>query len=236
MLRKAYFAMGRKPRGKRVKRTRRTGIKMVKHRAKVAVLVVVLLVVAAAAFANRAIMPAVIAIADQRAVVIINDVINDSINRTIAQFGLISEDFYNLTLDAAGQLSSLSVDTVRINQVASQLAVDISSQLSIDHPTPISVPIGMLTGIPLFASVGPDIRINIVPTGEATVEYETSFTSAGINQINFQVWLTVEANMRIVVPLQNETIPVTRRVPLVNTVFAGEVPEGMILTNFGIGN
>ncbi|MCL2753579.1 MAG: sporulation protein YunB [Defluviitaleaceae bacterium] len=230
MLHKPYFTMGKKPRPKRTK------IGKVKRAGKIVILVVIVIIAFAAFVANRAIMPAVIAIADQRAVVIINDVINDSISRTIAQFGLHSEDFYNLTLDAAGQLSSLSVDTVRINQVASQLAVDISSQLSIDHPTPIAVPIGMLTGIPLFASIGPDIRINIVPTGEATVEYETSFTSAGINQINFQVWLTVEANMRIVVPLQNEVIPVTRRVPLVNTVFAGVVPEGMILTNFGIGN
>jgi sporulation protein YunB len=185
------------------------------------------------ALADRAIMPAVITIANQRSVAIINDVINESLITTIHQFGLVSEDFYNMTEDAEGQLASLSVDTILINQVAALLAVDISRQLSIDAPTLISVPIGMLTGIPMLASLGPEIAVNIVPTGEARVEYETSFTSAGINQINFQVWLTVETQMRIVVPLTEDIIPVTRRVPLVNTVFAGTVPEGMILTDFG---
>jgi sporulation protein YunB len=118
--------------------------------------------------------------------------------------------------------------------VSSLLAVDISNSLSIDNPTPIAVPIGMLTGIPILAGLGPEFSVNIIPAGEAKVEYETSFTSAGINQINFQVWLVVSTNMRIVVPLQEETIPISRRVPLVNTVFAGVVPEGMILTDFGI--
>ncbi|MCL2169066.1 MAG: sporulation protein YunB [Defluviitaleaceae bacterium] len=166
--------------------------------------------------------------------VIINDVINESLVTTIHQFALTSEDFFNMTQDAEGQLQSLSVDTILINQVAARLAVDISRSLAIDSPTPISVPVGMLTGIPMFANLGPQIAINIVPTGEARVDYATSFTSAGINQINFQVWLYIETNMRVVVPLQDETIPVSRRVPLVNTVFAGTVPEGMLLTDFGI--
>jgi sporulation protein YunB len=200
----------------------------------VSLVALISLAIALTIVTNRAIMPAVITIANQRSVAIINDVINESLITTIHQFGLVSENFYNMTEDSEGQLASLSVDTILINQVAALLAVDISRQLSIDNPTPISVPLGMLTGIPVLASMGPDISVNIVPTGEARVEYETSFTSAGINQINFQVWLTVETNMRIVVPLQEDIIPVTRRVPLVNTVFAGTVPEGMILTDFGI--
>jgi len=184
--------------------------------------------------ANKIIMPAVVVIANQRSVAIVNDVINDSLLKTIYQFDLVSEDFYNLTSDEAGQLSSLSVDTILVSRVASLLAADISNSLSIDSPKPIAVPVGMLTGVPIFAAIGPDFSINIIPTGEARVEYETSFTSAGINQINFQVWLNVTTTMRITIPLQEETVPITRRVPLVNTVFAGTVPEGMILTNFGI--
>jgi hypothetical protein len=64
-----------------------------------------------------------------------------------------------------------------------------------------------------------------MPIGAANVEYHTSFTSAGINQINFQVWLTVTAAMQIVNPLQTREAAVERSVPLVNTVFAGEIPE-----------
>jgi len=183
---------------------------------------------------NRGVMPAVTTIADQRSVAIINDIINNSLISIIDQLSLESTDFFQMTQDGDGHLSSLSVDTMLLNMVASQLAVDISSKLSTSETIPIPVPLGLLTGIPIFASMGPNISINIIPTGQATVEYETSFISAGINQINFQAWLYVETEMRIVVPLQETSISVSRRVPLVNTVFAGVVPEGMLLTNFGL--
>ena len=184
--------------------------------------------------ANHTIVPVVTTMANQRSVTLINDVINRSLISTVNDFGLTSEDFYTLSIDDAGRLTALSVDTILVNQVASILAVDISRELSADNPMPISVPMGLFTGVPIFAGVGPSLRVNVIPTGEAVVEYETSFSSAGINQINLQVWLVVETNMRIVIPLQENNIPVSRRVPLVNTVFAGEVPDGMLLTDFGL--
>jgi len=183
---------------------------------------------------NDTILPAVTTIANQRVVTVMNDVINDSLTDIVSELELTSENFYNMSLDSTGRLNSLSVDTILVNQVAAQLAVDISAALSYDAPMQVGVPLGLFTGVPIFAGLGPDFSLNIVPAGEARVEYATSFTSAGINQINFQVWLYVEANMRVVIPLQEATVPVSRRVPLVNTIFAGEVPEGMLLTNFGI--
>lgn len=222
-----YFAMGRRPRKKMGRFKKFVLLTLI-----LITLVGYLLVFVT----NRTIIPVVTTIASQRAVVLINEAINESIIAAIAGFGLTSQDFFDAVLDEAGRLSSLSVNTILINQVASILAVDISRELSEDNPMAVAVPIGLFTGVPIFANLGPDLSISVIPTGEATVEYETSFTAAGINQINFQVWLVVETTMRIVIPLQETVIPVSRRVPLVNTVFAGEVPDGMILTDFGILN
>ena len=226
---KPYFAMGRRRRTKKERKKDRK-----KRLVGVFLILITLAMYLAITIANRTIMPVVNTIASQRAVVQINDVINQSLIRIINDHGLTSENFYALSLDNTGSLNSLSVNTILVNQVASELAVDISVQLSDDGPMSIAVPMGLFTGIPIFAGLGPNLNVNVIPTGEAIVEYETSFTSAGINQINFQVWLLVETNMRIVIPLQEEDIPVSRRVPLVNTVFAGEVPAGMLLTDFGI--
>ena len=220
-----YFAMGRKPR-KKIPGWKKFLFFLLFFVALVSYLLLTV--------ANQTILPVVTAIASQRSVTLINEVINTSLASTIENFALVSEDFYNTTLDDTGRLNSLSVNTILVNQVASILAVDISRELSEDGPMFVDVPLGLFTGIPIFAGLGPNLTIQVIPTGEAVVEYETSFTSAGINQINFQVWLLVETNMRIVIPLQEANIPVTRRVPLVNTVFAGEVPEGMLLTDFGI--
>lgn len=245
-----YFTMGRRVKRppRRLAKPRATSIypkkpkkvnKPSRRRPAGRVLIFMLIVIGGLSYlftliANRSIMPAVIAIANQRTIGLVNEVINESLLTTINQFDLISEDFFTMRTEDNGQLTHLAVDTILINQVAAQLAVDISRNLIDDAAESVPMPIGMLTGIPLLAGIGPSIPINVIPTGEAMVEYRTSFTSAGINQINFQVWLYVETNMRITIPLQEEIVPVSRRVPLVNTVFAGEVPEGMILSNFGI--
>ncbi|MCL2854837.1 MAG: sporulation protein YunB [Defluviitaleaceae bacterium] len=239
-----YFAMGsRRPKRppprhfgaeRAMPRPRKTRKKSVKRAFALSLIALVGVVYLFTMVANRSIIPAIIVIANQRSVMLVNEVINQSLLATIAQFNLVSEDFFTMRTEENGQLSHLAVDTILINQVAALLAVDISRQLASDDAESIRVPLGMLTGIPMLAGVGPDIAVNIIPMGEARVEYRTSFTSAGINQINFQVWLYVETQMRIVIPLQQEVVPVSRRVPLVNTVFAGEVPEGMFLTNFGL--
>jgi sporulation protein YunB len=233
--------MGRRPRKKigrgrfwRKKSTAPRPVRRGKRAVFLALVVIALVGYLAFRVADDTIIPAVTTIANQRVVTVMNEVINESLADIVANLALTSEDFYNMSLDDTGRLTSLSVDTILVNQLAAQLAVDISSVLSYDRPMQIGVPIGLFTGVPIFAGIGPNFSLNIVPAGEARVEYDTSFTSAGINQINFQVWLYVEANMRIVIPLQEAIVPVSRRVALVNTVFAGEVPEGMLLTDFGI--
>ena len=233
--------MGRRPRKKtgrgwswRKKNVAPRPIKRGKRAAVVALVVVAIGGYLMFRVADDTIIPAITTIANQRVVTVMNEVINESLTGIITDLALTSEDFYSMSMDDTGRLNSLSVDTILVNQVAAQLAVDISSVLSYDQPMQIGMPMGLLTGVPIFAGFGPNFSLNIVPAGEARVEYATSFTSAGINQINFQVWLYVEANMRVVIPLQDAAVPVSRRVPLVNTIFAGEVPDGMLLTDFGI--
>jgi len=225
-----YFAMGRRPRARIPKKNRRA-----RRALFLLIIIVALISYFAMRIADDTIIPAVVTIAGQRVVTVMNEVINSSLTTIVADFELTSEDFYTASLDADGRLTSLSVDTILINRVAAQLAVDISAELSYDdQPMRVAVPLGLLTGVPILAGLGPDVGINIVPAGQARVDYATSFTSAGINQINLQVWLYVDADMRVVIPLQETAVPVTRRVPLVNTIFAGEVPDGMLLTDFGM--
>ena len=179
--------------------------------------------------ADNLIIPAIIAIADQQSIVEINNVINQGLNDMIQNFELSSQDFFEYTLDANGRISNLMVNTLLVNQIAASLAVDISRELATEEAITVYVPSGVFTGIRLFYGMGPGFGVPIIPVGEAKVQYETSFTSAGINQVNFQVWLEIDAQMRIMVPLQEQIVHVNRRIALVNTIFAGEVPPHMLL-------
>jgi len=170
-------------------------------------------------------MPLVNAIATLEARNRINKIILDTINQTVVDSDIVTSDFYSKTEDTDGMLTSLAVNTVLVNALCAELADNISDEFMAPDSTAISIPMGTLTGIELLANVGPSYNVRVLPHGSAEVYYETRFESAGINQINFQVWLDVSVNMRIINPLLPGEIIVERRVPIVNTVFSGKVPE-----------
>ena len=176
---------------------------------------------------DKRLMPAVIEISKLNAVTRINSVISNSVNKKIADEGIETEDFYFKTVSDNGKIQSLTVNSVLIDSLCSSLAVDISNELASLEREKIKIPIGRITGITSMANLGPSYTVKLQPLGTATVDYLTNFESAGINQINFQIWLQVEARILVVNPLQNHEVFVERRVLLLNTVFSGEVPSGI---------
>lgn len=182
---------------------------------------------AAAAFlglVDKRLLPAVIKIEEYRLAQKLNEAI-DSAMQDFSGGGLTSSDFYDVSTDAAGRVTSLSADTILINEVCASLSRFMDIYFTKQVSDQVFVPIGALLGIEWLANAGPSYKITVMPVGSANVDYETSFVAAGINQINFQVWLTINLRMQVANPLQIQEITVSRRIPLVNAVFAGEIPE-----------
>ena len=61
--------------------------------------------------------------------------------------------------------------------------------------------------------------------GSTKVDYISTFESAGINQINYKIWLNISIELKIVNPLYHETITMERKIMLADIVFIGKVPE-----------
>lgn len=62
-------------------------------------------------------------------------------------------------------------------------------------------------------------------SGEAEVDYETEFTSAGINQTNYKIWLTVNITISLVNPLYDRKANLSRKIMLADTVIKGDLPS-----------
>lgn len=174
---------------------------------------------------DERIMPSVLAMANNKATNLINQAINNSMQVITKENGLTATDFYYKTTDNTGQVTSMSVNTVLVNDVCSKLAVGISQQLEGMELETVTMPIGGFFGIEAFANLGPSYSVTLMPVGNSIIEYESEFSSVGINQVNFQIWLLVESKVKIVNPIQGAEISVNRKIPLVNTIFSGQVPE-----------
>lgn len=178
-------------------------------------------------FSDRRLFPQAAVVAEMRARSAANILINAAIGGVISGKGFKSEDFFTKNLDTNGRINAISANTLLVNDICADLSTEISEKLDQFGQETVNVPLGALMGIDVLANMGPLYSVKIMPKGTADVDYETCLNAAGINQTQFQIWLDVSINMRIVNPLREKQIQITRKVALVDTVFSGEVPNGV---------
>ena len=173
----------------------------------------------------RFVMPISVKNCQKYAITSINNIIQNSMYS--ASKNIKSEDFI-LRSDNNGRLEYLSVNSIIVNNICAETASTVSQNLNNLTTSKIRLPLGVFTGLPILSHFGPSTTIRLQPIGDATADYETSMTQAGVNQVNFQVWINVHTTVSIVNPLWSKDLEITRKLTLVNTVFNGEIPKTYI--------
>ena len=167
---------------------------------------------------------------------VITNKINLALNHAVTNFikanNLTTKKFFYMTVHD-GQINFFSANNILIDELCCKLAIYIPKEfLNDEKNSQISFGLGTLItsilGINFFNFSGPKIKIRVYPIGNALVDYETRFKSAGINQTNFQVWLKVKFNSQIISPFNKKKFVFAKRIFLVNTIINGQVPQAYI--------
>lgn len=124
-----------------------------------------------------------------------------------------------------GKNSILKTDIVMVNEIISDIAVEIQKELNELEDEKIKIPIGALTGIAYFAGSGPNIEMKIISAGDITTDIKTEFESVGINQSLYRIYLNIECNVSILTSYKTIATKIINQVLLVETVVVGDVPE-----------
>lgn len=161
------------------------------------------------------------------AITYVNKKIDAVISDIISTNNYNSESFFLQTTEN-NRITALTVNSMLINDFCSSTAAQLSKELNDMENRPVALRLGSITGINILNNMGPVIKLHIYNNGSTVVDYDTVFNSVGINQINFQVFLNIKAQVSMVLPMNKETLTVNRRVMLVNTVFSGEVPKAYL--------
>lgn len=130
-----------------------------------------------------------------------------------------------LVKDAQGNISVIKSDVVIINEIASDIAVEIQKELSKLQTEVINIPAGSLLGSNLLAGIGPNIKIKIIPSGIIKTDIKTEFVSTGINQTMHRIFLELQCEVKILTPFNTIDSIITNQVLLVETVIIGEIPS-----------
>ncbi|MDO4564390.1 MAG: sporulation protein YunB [Clostridia bacterium] len=119
----------------------------------------------------------------------------------------------------------LQANSSRLNVVAANCADLAQERIMALGEQGISIPIGTISGVPLFSGIGPKITLKFTPAGAVQSSFESTFTSAGINQTLHRITLELHANIRIILPGQSHTVTVVAVAPIAENVIVGAVPD-----------
>lgn len=168
-------------------------------------------------WAERSLLPALQQISHMQCKAAANRIIDAAVAETMEE-----TDLSRLLLTSG---ESWTANTTLVNQFCSLLGTALTDDLSLLPQERIEIPLGAVSRSTLFANTGPKIPFTLLPMGAARVDYETAFTSVGINQINYKIWLNLSIEMKIVNPLSQETLLLERKIMLADLIFGGTVPD-----------
>lgn len=144
--------------------------------------------------------------------------------RDLQERGVDYSDFVTITRNEAGEITALSADMARLNLLRAELSAHLLERLE-DSQLELTVPVGSLLPFEPTWARGPELHLRALALGTASAEFESEFTSAGINQTRHRLWLRLSVPVTVLLPGGGEELTVDSRLCVAETVIVGQVPQ-----------
>lgn len=94
-----------------------------------------------------------------------------------------------------------------------------------EDPTVVEIPIGAAFGSTLLANLGPRIPVNLELAGSVQTDVVREVDEFGINGALITIYIIVEVEVQIIIPLTSEIKPVSSKIYIDSGVIMGAVPD-----------
>jgi sporulation protein YunB len=181
---------------------------------------------------DKTVMPTVMVVADaemrSKATEIVNRAIIDQYSK---QFNY--DEIIRVDKDLEGNIVMLKADTLKMNKIASDVALESQKKLKEIGVVGIKLPIGYITRNNILSYYGPTITVKMQPIGHVETKYSSEFESAGINQTRHKIYVKVKTSIRVIIPLRSNTVEVAHEIPIAETIIVGKIPSTAIQLDLG---
>ena len=189
------------------------------------IVLVIILFIYIFIFVINNIKPKLLAVSEIRVKSVATQAINDSISTKLVD-GIDYTDLIFVKYDNAGRVVLMQANTILMNNMASEVAAEVQNQMKQISQSVIKIPLNNAFDIQILTL--PSIKLKMIPQGAVSVDFATEFQESGINQTRHRIYLIVEAEIKIIVPLVSENIKITSNIPIAETIIVGEVPKQYI--------
>ena len=178
-------------------------------------------------FIDHNINPAIITFSEARIQSIAQTAIIDAVKETLGS-SIKYTDFVNVLTDADGNVAMIQANTMKMNDLASQVSERAQETIRSKGNEGIAIPLGTISGSKLLAGMGPNIHVRVISFPAVATDFDSEFEYSGINQTRHKIYLTLKARIRIAIPLNTADIDIALRVPVTETIIVGDVPQTYI--------
>lgn len=192
-----------------------------KKRRKIAIILIAIIATITVENSVKSISPMFETMCKDKAIQISTSILNKVASNVLKKY-----DYKELvSIKQTEENNILTTDVTVINEIASDIAADVTKELQNLAYDRVKIPIGAIFGNKYLSGMGPKVNITIIPSGTVTTEMKTEFKSEGINQTVYRVYLEVICNEEIVMSYKTIDTKVVNQVLLVETVIVGDVPQ-----------
>ena len=157
---------------------------------------------------------------------IISDILAESIEKNNVLND--TDNILNYKYNTDGKISSIYIDSTKTSKIISSMNLTLSKLLrdgTIEESVKdINMPLGMLVSRALFTTLGPDIKIEVLPVSSYQTDIYTNLVDYGINNTLFELYLKVNIKVETIIPLKTSQIDYNTNLLLSSIVIQGEVP------------
>lgn len=164
---------------------------------------------------------------EKEVITVISNSLTTSLEKPI-QDSLFSSPMLLYQYDKNEVIKGIYIDSNVINQIL--INVNQSLKEALDKGvlekeiTNIEIPLGSLISKSVFANVGPNVPIKILPISFYKTDIVTNMKPYGINNVLFEVYLNIKIEVDTIIPLRKDEINFSTNILLVSQLLQGEVP------------
>jgi sporulation protein YunB len=185
----------------------------------------VIAVLTAILFLNAKLSPTIRTLAELECRSLAANAVNGALLETLEKEQLRYEDLSVLRTDDEGQITSISADIVRLNELKAAVGATINERMDGLKRRHLALPLGTILGIDFLSGWGPIIQVNLGLHGESFSTFVSEFDSAGVNQTRHRIYLRVETRVYIFLKDNKDIMTVETQICAAETVIVGAVPN-----------
>ncbi|MEG0773196.1 sporulation protein YunB [Clostridium sp.] len=179
---------------------------------------------------DAVIMPTVMTTCDAEMKVKATEVINKAIfNEYSNNFNY--DEVIKIEKDGEGNITMLKADTLKMNKIATSVAINAQNELQKIGEVGVKVPVGYLTKNNILAYYGPKVTVRMMPIGYIETKYSSQFETAGINQTRHKIYVETITRIRVIIPMAHSDVIIRNQVPIAETIIVGKVPQTSLQMN-----